>query len=462
MRTDIPMTEYLSGFGNYFESEAVPGALPVGRNSPQRAPQGLYAELLSGSAFTAPRADNRRTWMYRRQPSVVAGAYEPLPHAFWKTGAAEGESAPPDPLRWHPTPVPTTEQQPLDFIDGLRTMCVNGDAEAQTGMAAHLVLANRSMQRAFVNADGEMLLVPQQGSLHLTTELGSFSVAPGEIALLPRGLAFQVAVDGPTRAYVCENYGAPFRLPELGPIGSNGLANPRDFIAPAAGLARDTGPTELVKKFGGRLWRTTSRASPFNVVAWHGNLVPLKYDTARFMTLGSISFDHPDPSIFTVLTSASDTPGVANCDFVIFPPRWLVMEDTFRPPWYHRNVMAEFMGLVHGQYDAKPEGFRPGGMSLHNSLVPHGPDTEAFDKASQATLAPHKLSDTLAFMFESRWRLRPTAFALNGGALDNSYAACWAALRDTWTPAETPAALPGKGAALAAGSDVSAASTSSA
>ena len=423
----------LTGFGNQFESEAVPGALPVGRNSPQQAPLGLYAELLSGSAFTAPRADNRRSWLYRRQPSVAAGAYEPLAHAWWKTGAAEGEVAPPDPLRWQPTAIPDVASEPLDFIDGIRTIVVNGDADAQVGMAAHLVLANRSMRRAFVNADGEMLVVPQQGALTITTELGALAVAPGEIALLPRGMAFKVAVGGPTRAYVCENYGAAFRLPELGPIGSNGLANSRDFIAPHAAYdsdGADAGPTEIVRKFGGRLWRTLARSSPFNVVAWHGNLVPCKYDTKRFMTIGSISHDHPDPSIFTVLTSPSDTPGTANCDFVIFPPRWLVAEDTFRPPWYHRNVMSEFMGLVYGQYDAKLEGFIPGGMSLHNSMVPHGPDAEAFDKASRATLAPRKLDDTLAFMFESRWRFKPTAFALNGGALDRAYADCWAALAD--------------------------------
>jgi homogentisate 1,2-dioxygenase len=425
---------YQSGFGNQFESEAVAGALPVGRNSPQQVPLGLYAELLSGSAFTAPRADNRRTWMYRRQPSVVVGAYQPLPHAFWKTGAAEGEQAAPEPMRWHPSDVPDSKQQALDFISGLRTIAVNGDADSHTGMAAHIVLANTSMQDAFVNADAEMLLVPQQGSLHITTELGLLDVAPGEIALLPRGMAFKVAVAGPTRLYVCENYGAAFRLPELGPIGSNGLANARDFLAPVAAFESDlqNAPKtiSIVKKYGGRLWRAQTSASPFNVVAWHGNLVPLKYDTARFMTIGSISFDHPDPSIFTVLTSPSDTPGTANCDFVIFPPRWLVAEDTFRPPWYHRNVMAEFMGLVQGQYDAKPQGFRPGGMSLHNPMVPHGPDAQAFAQASTAALAPHKLDNTLAFMFETRWRLRPTRFALQGGALDTDYAACWATLGD--------------------------------
>jgi len=422
--------QYLSGFGNQFSSEAVAGTLPQGRNSPQQVAKGLYAELLSGSAFTAPRAENRRTWMYRRQPSVVVAgtAYEPLAHATWKTGAAMGVDTPPNPLRWHPAPVPA--DRALDFIDGVHTVAVNGDADAQVGIAAHLVLANKSMDRAFVNADGEMLVVPQQGRLTIRTELGLLQAGPGEIALLPRGLAFQVLVDGPTRAYVCENYGAPFRLPELGPIGSNGLANPRDFLAPVAAFEADLQPMDVVRKFGGSLWRSRVAASPFNVVAWHGNLVPLKYDTAHFMVIGSISFDHPDPSIFTVLTSPSDTPGTANCDFVIFPPRWMVMEDTFRPPWYHRNVMSEFMGLVQGQYDAKPEGFKPGGMSLHNAMVPHGPDAEAFDKASRAPLAPHKLDHTLAFMFESRWRFRCTDFALRGGALDARYADCWAPLAD--------------------------------
>ena len=417
---------YLSGFGNQHASEALPGALPVGRNSPQRAAHGLFTELMSGSAFTAPRHANLRTWMYRRRPSVQAGAFAPYEQAFVKSGAEGGVMVSPDPLRWRPLPVPG-DDQPLDFVDGLRTWVVNGDVAAQSGMAAHLVVANRSMERrAFVNADGEMLVVPQQGRLAITTELGRLEVAPGEIALLPRGMAWKVALpDGSARAYVCENYGAPFRLPELGPIGSNGLANPRDFLAPTAAFEDAAGSHELIKKFGGALWRGTLASTPFDVVAWHGNLAPCKYDTANFMVIGSISHDHPDPSIFTVLTSASDTPGTANCDFVIFPPRWLVAEDTFRPPWYHRNLMSEFMGLILGQYDAKAEGFLPGGASLHNSMVPHGPDSEAFEKASGAELKPQKLESTLAFMFESRWVFRPTALAMQSATLDRDYADCW-------------------------------------
>jgi len=425
---------YLAGLGNQFVTEAVPGALPQGRNSPQQAPLGLVAELISGSAFTAPRHTNQRTWVYRRQPSVVTGAYHAYAQPHWKTGAAEGEHAPPDPMRWNPIAIP---EEPLDFVDGLRTIVVNGDPDSQTGMAAHLVLMNQSMDgRALVNADGEMLVLPQIGALTVVTELGVLDVKPGEVLLLPRGIAFSVQVHGPSRAYVCENHGAPFRLPELGPIGSNGLANPRDFLAPVAAFeAQQDRPYQIIKRYGGRLWQTTQPRTPFDVVAWHGNLAPLKYDTAHFMVIGSISFDHPDPSIFTVLTSPSDTPGTANCDFVIFPPRWMVAEDTFRPPWYHRNVMAEFMGLVHGQYDAKPEGFKPGGMSLHNTMVPHGPDTEAFDKASHTNLVPHKLEHTLAFMLESRWRFRPTAYAMNGAARDAAYAGCWSGLKDAYTGA---------------------------
>ena len=420
---------YLSGFGNQHSTEALTGALPVGRNNPQRAAHGLFAELLSGTAFTAPRAVNLRTWMYRRHPSVQAGPFTLLDQPHLASGTAGGVAMSPNPLRWRPLPLPANDVA-LDFIEGLRTWVVNGDVAAQTGMAAHLVIANRSMmRRAFVDADGEMLVVAQQGRLAITTELGRLDVAPGEVALIPRGMVWSVALpDSAARAYVCENYGAPFRLPELGPIGSNGLANARDFLAPVAAVDDAPSEWELVKKFDGRLWRATLSSSPFDVVAWHGNLVPYKYDTARFMVIGSISHDHPDPSIFTVLTSPSDTPGTANCDFVIFPPRWLVAEDTFRPPWYHRNVMSEFMGLVHGQYDAKEEGFLPGGASLHNSMVPHGPDADAYKKASAAELQPQKLDNTLAFMFESRWPFRPTAFAMQGGTLDPDYARCWAGL----------------------------------
>jgi homogentisate 1,2-dioxygenase len=422
-----PPAAYLSGFGNEHASEAIAGALPQGRNSPQRPPLGLYAEQISGTAFTAPRGVNRRSWVYRIRPSAAHGAYRRIDNRLTRSAPFAEVEAPPNRLRWNPLPLPDA---PADFVDGLVTMAGNGDVSARSGVAIHLYLANRSMsERYFANADGEMLLVPQQGRLMLHTELGVIELAPGEMALLPRGLKFRVALaDGAARGYVCENYGAFFRLPELGPLGANGLANARDFLAPAAAFEdRDT-RVELVTKFEGNLWAAEQDHSPLDVVAWHGNYAPCKYDLARFNAMGTVSYDHPDPSIYTVLTSPSETAGTANADFVIFPPRWLVAEDTFRPPWFHRNVMSEFMGLIHGVYDAKAEGFLPGGASLHNCMSGHGPDAQIFEKASAADLKPQKIDNTLAFMFETRLVCRPTRFALETPALQRDYDACWGGL----------------------------------
>ena len=420
--------KYQTGFGNNFSSEALPGALPLGRNSPQKAPYGLYAELLSGSAFTAPRAENRRTWVYRIRPSAMHKPFVRIDKRLLRGAPFDEMAPPPTQLRWNPLPIPVL---PTDFVEGMVTMAGNGDAATQIGMAAHIYAANKSMtERAFCNADGEMLIVPQQGRLRLVTELGVLETAPGEIALIPRGMRFRAELpDGPSRGYICENFGAAFRLPELGPIGSNGLANTRDFLTPVAAYEERDTPHELITKFAGNLWSATMAHSPIDVVAWHGNLTPCKYDLANFMVIGSTSFDHPDPSIYTVLTSPSDTAGTANADFVIFPPRWLVGENTFRPPWYHRNVMSEFMGLIHGVYDAKAEGFVPGGASLHNAWVAHGPDAETFERASNAQLEPHKVKDTMAFMFETRYALRPTRRAIEAPELQQNYFECWQGLQ---------------------------------
>lgn len=424
---------YQPGFGNQFVSEAIPGAVPVGRNNPQRAPFGLYAEQLSGAAFTAPRAENRRTWVYRIRPSATHGAFRRIDEGAIRSGPFNEEEPTPTQLRWNPFPVP---DRPVDFVEGLVTLAGNGDTGAQIGMAAHVYAANRPMTtRIFYSADGELLVVPFEGRLDLFTELGVLEVAPGEIAVIPRGLRFRVELpDGTARGYVCENYGAMFRLPELGPIGANGLANPRDFLAPVARYEDIDGPHHLVAKFAGRLWQAEMDHSPLDVVGWHGNLVPYKYDLARFNTMGTVSFDHPDPSIFTVLTSPSDTAGTANVDFVIFPPRWMVAEDTFRPPWFHRNVMSEFMGLVRGAYDAKADGFVPGGASLHNQWSAHGPDAATFERASAAPLAPQKIDDTMAFMFETRWVLRPTRVAMTAAELQHDYVDCWSGLARHFDP----------------------------
>ncbi|GGE11296.1 homogentisate 1,2-dioxygenase [Polymorphobacter glacialis] len=416
----------LTGFGNHFSSEAVPGALPVGRNSPQRPAFGLYAEQLSGTAFTAPRGENRRSWLYRLRPT--AGHPPFVPHdgsPLLRTGPFDAARLSPNRLRWDPLPAAA---EATDFVDGLVTYAGNGDPLAGSGMAAHGYAANADMvDKVFANADGELLIVPQAGRLAIRTEMGLLDVAPGQIAIIPRGLRFSVALpDRLASGYVCENYGTLFRLPELGPIGSNGLANGRDFETPEAAFEDRDSPVRVVHKFAGRLWQHELPHSPFDVVAWHGNLVPVRYDLARFNTIGSISFDHPDPSIFTVLTSPSDTPGTANCDFVIFPPRWMVAEDTFRPPWFHRNIMSEFMGLIRGAYDAKAGGFVPGGASLHNMMTAHGPDAASHAGATAATLAPHKIDGTMAFMFESRLPLVPTEWGVSTPTLQGDYDAAWA------------------------------------
>ncbi len=424
---------YQSGFGNEFATEALAGALPVGRNSPQRAPYGLYAEQLSGTAFTAPRAANRRSWLYRIRPSAMHQPFERIDDGRIVSTFGEPETSP-NQLRWNPLPMPSA---PTDFVEGLVTMAGNGGAEALTGGAAHVYAANRSMQRRFFYcADGELLVVPQEGRQRFVTELGVVEAEPQEIVVIPRGLRFRVELpEGSGRGYVCENYGANFRLPDLGPIGSNGLANPRDFLTPVAAYEDLEGEHELIAKFMGHLWRAKMDHSPLDVVAWHGNCAPYKYDLRRFNAIGSISFDHPDPSIFLVVHSASDTPGTSNIDFVCFPPRILATKDTFRPPWFHRNIASEFMGLVHGAYDAKAEGFLPGGASLHNSMSGHGPDAETFEKASHADLAkPQAIEDTMAFMFESRAVWRPTRQALESAQLQSDYHRCWQGLRKHFDP----------------------------
>ncbi|MFG2995570.1 homogentisate 1,2-dioxygenase [Streptomyces sp. NPDC048340] len=427
--------EYLTGFGNEHSSEAVPGALPLGRNSPQRAPLGLYAEQLSGSAFTEPRSHNRRSWLYRIRPSAAHPPFTRTDNGGLRTAPFTETVPDPNRLRWNPLPDPA---RGTDFLSGLWTLGGNGDATQRTGMAIHLYTADSSMtDRVFSDSDGELLIVPERGGLLLHTEFGLLSAGPGEMALIPRGVRFRVELldpeDGaPARGYVCENYGQPFELPDLGPIGANGLAAARDFRAPVAAYEDAGRPTEVVNKFCGNLWSATYDHSPLDVVAWHGTHVPYVYDLRRFNVIGSISYDHPDPSIFTVLTSPSDTPGLAGVDFVVFAPRWLVGEDTFRPPYFHRNVMSEYMGLIEGAYDAKTAGkggFVPGGGSLHNMMSAHGPDRETFDRASAAELKPQKIDDGLAFMFETRWPITATAQAAGADHLQSAYDDVWQGLQ---------------------------------
>ncbi len=431
--TQAEQFDYQSGFGSEFASEALPGALPVGQNSPQKCPYGLYAEQLSGTPFTAPRSSNRRSWLYRIRPSVMHKPYRQISNGLVRGTPFNEVVTSPNQMRWSPFAIPKEKK---DFIDGLITIAGNGDTSMHSGVAVHIYACNESMRdRFFYNADGEILIVPQLGRVIFHTEFGRIEAAPGEIVVIPRGIKFRVELlEGQARGYICENFSGQFRLPDLGPIGANGLANPRDFLTPVASYEDREGEFRTVSKFLGNLWESEYDHSPLNIVAWHGNYAPYKYDLRRFNCINSVTFDHPDPSIYTVLTSPSEIPGTANADFVIFPPRWMVAEHTFRPPWFHRNFMNEFMGLVYGEYDAKAEGFLPGGASLHNCMAGHGPDAATFERASNAELKPQFLGDTLAFMFETRFVCRPTKYAVETAELQHEYYECWQDLKKHFNP----------------------------
>ena len=419
---------YMPGFGNDFETEALPDALPQGMNSPQKCHYGLYGEQLSGTAFTAPSHQNERTWCYRIRPSVKhTSRFQKIDLPYWQSAP----NVDPDIIslgqyRWDPVP----HADGLTWLTGMRTMTTAGDANTQTGMASHIYLVTESMVDAyFFSADSELLVVPQEGRLRFCTELGVIDLEPQEIAILPRGLVYRVEVlEGPCRGFVCENYGQKFALPGRGPIGANCMANRRDFKTPVAAFEDSEVPSTVTVKWGGHFHVTEIGHSPLDVVAWHGNYAPCKYDLKTYCPVGAILFDHPDPSIFTVLTAPSGIEGTANIDFVLFRERWMVAEDTFRPPWYHKNVMSELMGNIYGQYDAKPQGFVPGGMSLHNCMLPHGPDREAFEGASNAELTAHKLDNTMSFMFETRFPQHLTQFAANEAPLQDDYIDCWTSL----------------------------------
>lgn len=420
----VTQVSILTGFGNYFESEAIPDVLVKGRNSPQHVPLGLYAEQINGTAFTAPRAQAMFTWFYRIKPSVLHGEFKLKNHSYLFGAPFSVDFTPPTPMRFNPRPYHETKR---NFVEGLMTIAGNGSIQAQEGGAIHLFEVTVSMTETyFYNADGELLIVPQEGGLAFHTECGILQVSAGEILLIPRGIKFQVKLlSERARGYICENYGNPFKLPDLGVIGANGSASRRDFKAPSASYEEKSGHFKLVAKFNGKLWEAEIDHSPLNVVAWHGNYVPYTYDLALFKPFGTVSKDHPDPSVFTLLTSPSLRPGVANLDFVVFSPRWMVAEETFRPPYFHRNIMSEFMGLIQGVYDAKVEGFIPGGATLHNRMSAHGPDTQVYERAIQEVLKPAFQAETLAFMFESFQSLQVTEAALHAAFRQNHYLDCW-------------------------------------
>ena len=419
-----PHEGYMPGFGNDFETEVLPGALPQGMNSPQKCNYGLYGEQLSGTAFTADPPE--RTWCYRIHPSVKhSHRYTKVDLPYWKSAPhVDPDVASLGQYRWDPV---AHDGQALTWLSGMRTMTTAGDVNTQVGMASHVYLVTESMVDSyFFSADSELLVVPQEGKLRFATELGIIDLEPQEIAILPRGLVYRVEVlEGPARGFVCENYGQKFELPGRGPIGANCMANPRDFKAPVAAYEDREVASTLTVKWCGQFHETKIGQSPLDVVAWHGNYAPYKYDLKSYCPVGAILFDHPDPSIFTVLTAPSGVPGTANIDFVLFRERWMVAENTFRPPWYHKNIMSELMGNIYGQYDAKPQGFVPGGMSLHNMMLPHGPDKNAFEGASNSNLGPEKLENTMSFMFETRFPQHLTEFAAKEAPLQDDYIDCW-------------------------------------
>lgn len=406
---------YLAGFGNHHSTEACKGALPTHQNSPQQCPQGLYAEQLSGSAFTRLRHQNLHSWLYRKLPSASIN-----PFALDSTQCLQplAPAQPPNPMRWSALEKSSLSQ---DFLQGLFHLTSNHQVHG------YIYQCTVSMKkRYFNNRDGELLFIPYEGRLRLRTEMGTLEIKPGMIAVIPRGVYFAVdLLDKSAGGYLCENAGAPLTLPELGIIGANGLANPRHFLYPTASFETLGDCVDILCKYQNNFWISKDNASPLNVVAWHGNYAPYCYDLSLFNTINTVSFDHPDPSIFTVLTSASDTPGVANLDFGIFPARWMVAEHTFRPPYFHRNIMSEWMGLIEGQYDAKKEGFVPGGSSIHNCMTGHGPDVATFQRASVEALSPTRYENTLAFMLESRSPWLVTTHAMQHISYQRDYARCW-------------------------------------
>lgn len=411
--SSVGSISYMSGFGNEFSTEALPDALPKSQNSPQQCPYGLYAEQLSGTSFTAPRHSNQRSWLYRIRPSVCHTKYENIDTSL-NTCKLNDFSLLPDQFRWNPMPLPEPSMS-IDFVAGLSLLCGAGDDSLKKGLAIYTYSANVSMSdsnKVFQNSDGDFLIVPQTGTLNIKTEFGVIVATPCEIIVIQRGIKFSVDISEPSRGYILEIKTGHFDLPNLGPIGANCLANPRDFETPVACFEDIDEPFTIINKFGGSFFQAHLSYSPYNVVAWHGNYAPYKYDLRKFSSVNSCSFDHPDPSIFTVLTCPGDEPGTATADFVIFPPRWMVAEHTFRPPYFHRNCMSEYMGMIYGEYDGKTGGFAPGGGSLHSCMTGHGPDAATFLRASTVPLSPTFLGSGLAFMFETTHLLKLNPLAL--------------------------------------------------
>lgn len=381
------------------------------------------------------------SWLYRIRPSVCHTPFVPLKDGCSELNFRDGKTDP-NQKRWSPYESYRLEVpgSPVDFVDGLHTLAyTESEGCSNSAIAIHIYLANTNMiNKCFMNSDGDFLIVPQEGTLYITTEFGPMVVEPNEIVVIQQGMKFSVSsLNGEKlRGYILEVKGNHFELPYLGPIGANCLANPRDFQVPKAKIDTNLDVKHaIILKFQNELFLAEQSHSPYDVAAWFGNYTPYKYSLDKFVTVNSVSVDHPDPSIFTVLTCPSiGKPGTALADFVIFPPRWECASNTFRPPYYHRNCMTEFMGLIKGQYQAKSGKFAPGGGSLHQAMIPHGPDVECFKMAStQDTSVPKRVADgTMAFMFETCLTVKLTKWALTQN-VDQDYHKCWDGLSNLST-----------------------------
>lgn len=430
--------KYLRGFfGDGYQSEALEGAVPEKYNSPQLAPHGLYAEQLSGTPFTKGRRVLERTWLYKIQPSAghQRAAYRPVSNPSAFPMLLKPKHATPAQKRWPPVPLPADSQQ-IDWVHGMVCTAGAGSEETKAGIRIYHYAANISMgNSSFCSSDGDILILPEKGELDVVTEMGRMQVRPGEVCCIQRGIKYKVdIVDGKAvRGYACETFEGAFHPPDLGPMGTNGLANPRDFMRPSAWYEDKQCDWMHYQKFLGEMFELPQSRSPFDTVGWHGNYIPWKYDLARFCAINSVTYDHVDPSSFTVVTSQTGgrEPGTASCDFVIFPPRWMVQEGTFRPPYYHRNCMSEYMGNISGQYEAKAQGFVPGAATLHSCMAGHGPDVQGFEGAIKidTTKPMHLGFDNLAFMFESAYILRLTDYAVTTNPAEADYWKVWQGFR---------------------------------
>ena len=431
------LREGQGGFANAFESEALPDALPRDQNSPRLSAYGLYAEQINATGFVARREHNRRSWVYRIRPAAQHSKLEPLDHPTYRQDF-DLDNPEPNLSGWAPLPMPDS---PTDFVDGIYTLGGSGGAEVRRGFAVHLYVANRSMEnRSFYNADGEMLLVPQQGKLTLQTESGVLDVDPGMVAIIPRGLKFSVLLrEDHARGYIGEVFGRSFHLPERGPVGANGLADSRHFRAPVAYHENRLVPGySITAKFCGKLFGATQDYSPYDVVAWHGDYTPYVYELRHFSPVINGRMDHADPSIFSVLTAPLDEEGANNLDFVFFPPRWDVSEGTFRPPFFHRNAVTEINGIIRDPAGYKAP-FYSGGCFITPAMTAHGiraGGVEGFlSMSDEAADRPHRFRDnSMWFQFETVLPFYLTSWAKKAGQRIDDWHHIWGTYRDHYQP----------------------------